>query len=405
MGDIKHNFDVIIVGSGIAGSALACALGGSSMRVAVIEAQKISTAWPEQNDSIDGFDARVSALTVASQGFLQSLDVWPAICEKRVSPYQHMHVWDADGTASIDFSANDINQPCLGHIVENSLTINALARRMTQFPNVQLIDQSKLESFSVGGVGSEIVLDDGRVLTAPLVVAADGANSQIRHQAEFLMREWDYNHKAIVATVQTSKKHQQTAWQRFLPEGPLAFLPLQSSNFDEHFCSIVWSATPQYADNLMALGDQEFCENLATAFEYRLGKITAVGSRVCFPLKQRHAVSYVKPGLALVGDAAHTIHPLAGQGINLGLLDVRALAEELLRAEARSLNFGELAVLQRYERRRKGSNLAMMAGMEGFKRLFEQPALPVRWARNTGMRWLDKTTGLKHQVMRKAMGL
>ena len=190
-----------------------------------------------------------------------------------------------------------------------------------------------------------------------------------------------------------------------MPEGPLAFLPLHSSKFDEGFSSIVWSAIPQYAENLMVLDDQEFCENLAKAFEGQLGSISAVGSRVCFPLKQRHAVSYVKPGLALVGDAAHTIHPLAGQGINLGLLDVKVLAEELLRAAARSLKPGELSVLKRYERRRKSSNLAMMASMEGFKRLFEQPALPVRWARNTGMRCLDKTMWLNHQLMRKAMGL
>jgi 2-octaprenylphenol hydroxylase len=403
--DRVHEFDVIIVGSGIAGSALACALGGSSMRVAIIEAQALSTQWPDQKDSVDGFDSRVSALTIASQDFLQSISVWPAIVEKRVSPYRHMHVWDAEGTGSIDFSASDINEPFLGHIVENRLTVNALVRRMEQCSNVQIIDQMRLEKFSSGDEGNEIVLADRRVLRAPLVVAADGANSQIRAQAGFVMREWEYGHKAIVATVQTSKKHQQTAWQRFLPEGPLAFLPLQSSNPDEHLCSIVWSAIPQYAENLMEQNDSEFRQSLAAAFEYQLGDVTAISSRSCFPLKQRHAVSYVKTGLALVGDAAHTIHPLAGQGINLGLMDVKVLAEELLRAESRGLSPGELTSLQRYERRRKGSNLAMMASMEGFKRLFEQRSLPIRWARNTGMHWLNKTSLLKHQLMRKAMGL
>ena len=405
MPDGIHQFDIIIVGSGIAGSALACALGGSSMRVAIIEAQKISTEWPDQKDGVDGYDSRVSALTIASQDFLKNLGVWPAIVEQRVSPYRHMHVWDAEGTGSIDFSASDINQPLLGHIVENRLTVNALARRIVQFANVQIIDQMRLEKFAGGDNGNEIVLTDGRILRAPLVVAADGANSQIRSQAGFVMREWDYGHKAIVATVQMSKPHQQTAWQRFLPEGPLAFLPLESASCEEFLCSIVWSAIPQYADNLMQQNDGEFCKSLTAAFEGRLGDVMAISSRSCFPLKQRHAVSYVKPGLVLVGDAAHTVHPLAGQGINLGLMDVKVLAEELLHAESRGLAPGELSSLRRYERRRKGSNLAMMVAMEGFKRIFEQHALPVRWARNTGMHWLNRTSLLKHQLMRKAMGL
>ena len=400
----SFDFDVIIVGGGLAGASLACALGGSDVRVAVVEAQTMSDEWPAQETHIDGFDARVSALTVASQQFLEDLGIWSSLVQQRVSPYCHMHVWDADGTGFVDFDAAEINQPVLGHIVENRLTVAALIASLKQHSNVQCLNPVKV----AGLIGNEqrrgLALEDGREIFAPIIVGADGANSRIRQQAEFAMREWDYGHHAIVATVKMSEPHQQTAWQRFLPEGPLAFLPLTGTD-DEHYCSIVWSALPTYADNLMALDDDEFCEQLGRAFENRLGKIEAVSKRFSFPLRQRHAKTYIQPGLVLVGDAAHTIHPLAGQGINLGLKDVRVLSEEILRAQRRGLALTDQSILLRYQRRRKTDNLAMMTTMEGFKRLFENPALPVRWLRNSGMRLFNNTQLVKRQVMRSAMGL
>ncbi|MEE8056826.1 MAG: FAD-dependent monooxygenase [Pseudomonadales bacterium] len=415
MNTFATEFDVIIVGAGMVGSALACALGGSSLSVAVIETQLLNDDWPEQDDCVDGFDSRVSALTVASQHFLQQLDVWPSVVGRRVSPYRHMHVWDAEGTGSIHFAAQDINQPVLGHIVENRITSTALLRRIKQHDNIQFIAPAKLASIQpqLDNVNNDpstntrhrLLLEDGRHLHAALVVAADGANSTLRSLVEFTMREWDYGHHAIVTTVETEQPHLETARQRFLSEGPLAFLPLLTAEGGQHFCSIVWSAIPQYVENIMALDDAAFADTLASAFEHQLGRVLATSPRFSFPLRQRHAIDYVKPGLALVGDAAHTIHPLAGQGVNLGLMDVRVLSEELLRAQQRQLNVGSLAVLARYQRRCKTANLATMVSMEGFKRLFEQPALPVRWARNTGMRWLDKAPLLKHRVMRQAMGL
>ena len=398
------DYDVIIVGGGLAGAALACALGGSALRVAVVEAQTLSGEWPAQQADINGFDARVSALTVASQHFLDDLGVWPALAEQRVSPYQHMHVWDADGTGFVDFNAAEINQPLLGHIVENRLTVAALVAKLKQFANIHCLDSTKV----AGLIGTEqrrgLALDDGREIFAAIIVAADGANSRIRQQAAFAMREWDYDHHAIVATVKTALPHQRTAWQRFLPEGPLAFLPLAGGE-SEQYSSVVWSAIPNYADNLMALDDEAFSEQLAAAFENRLGAIESVSRRFSFPLRQRHAQSYSQPGLVLVGDAAHSIHPLAGQGINLGLKDVKVLSEEMLRAQARGLPMTEQSILQRYQRRRKTDNLAMMASMEGFKRLFENSALPIRWLRNSGMRLFNNTQSIKSQVMRRAMGL
>jgi len=207
-----------------------------------------------------------------------------------------------------------------------------------------------------------------------------------------------------VCTVQTAEEHQATAWQRFLPTGPLAFLPLPGTS-DQHYCSIVWSLTDDRAAEVLALDDDAFCTQLSRVFEGNLGGVIGTSARAAFPLRQRHAVDYIQPGVALVADAAHTIHPLAGQGINLGLQDVAALAEELLAAHAKGLELGQLDVLGRYQRRRKGENLLMMAAMDGFKRLFEQKALPLRWLRNTGMRGVAQVGPLKTKLMRQAMGI
>ena len=399
-------FDVIIVGAGIVGGALACALGDSDLKVAIIEAQPCKTDWPEQSDTITGFDMRVSALTAASTNFLADMGVWQAIQQRRISPYRQMHVWDAEGTGNIHFNADEINQPVLGHIVENRLVAYALLHKIRQHNAIELIAPAKLDTIEqLDDQKYQLSLDDGQQLSADLLVAADGANSKVRSLAEIKVREWDYDQHAIVATVKTERAHQQTAWQRFLPEGPLAFLPLATADKQQQFCSIVWSAIPSYAENIMAMDDAEFSTALTHAFENTLGQVIDVSRRFSFPLRQRHAVDYVKTGIALVGDAAHTIHPLAGQGVNLGLMDALALSEELLRAKQRGLNLGSLPVLERYQRRRKAANLSMMAGMEGFKRLFEQPALPIRWLRNIGMNWLDKARPLKNRVMRQAMGL
>jgi 2-octaprenylphenol hydroxylase len=401
----QQTFDVIIVGAGIAGSALAVALQESRYRIAVIEVLGLQTDWPENGQGVADFDPRVSALTIASQEFLQQLGTWPLIAGQRVCAYRHMHVWDGDGTAAIDFDADDINAACLGHIVENRLTVTALHQRIRKAGKVQVFAGSKVTDLFEQDDRRGITLADGQQLLAPLLVAADGAHSFVRRQAGFELREWQYGHSAIVTTVKMTEPHQLTAWQRFTPEGPIAFLPLPTTDDQQQMCSIVWSALSQYAENLMGLDDEAFAEQLARAFEYRLGEVEAVGPRFSFPLTQRHAKDYIQPGIALVADAAHTIHPLAGQGINIGLKDVRALAEELLRAEQRGIAPGHLSVLRRYQRQRKADNLAMMASMEGFKRLFAETALPVRWLRNAGMRNLNNLPIVKNQIIKMAVGV
>ena len=248
-------------------------------------------------------------------------------------------------------------------------------------------------------------LADGRRPGARLVVAADGAHSRLRQWVGLPTREWDYDQQAIVCTVRTAQSHGYTAWQRFSRTGPLAFLPLLNEQGDEHFCSIVWSQDTGEARRLMALDDTGFRAELEHAIEQALGPVEQVSRRVAFPLRQRHAKEYVAEGFALVGDAAHTIHPLAGQGANLGYGDVRVLLDELARARQAGMNPADDLLPARYQRRRKGENLAMMAAMEGFKQLFARDEPALRWLRNAGMRWLDGLGPVKNRMAAQAMGL
>ena len=402
---IAQRFDIAIIGAGLAGSALAAALGGSPWRVALIEAQPLSLQWPALGNGIDDFDLRVSALTAASQHFLEQLGAWRHIVAQRVSSYRHMHVWDGDGTGAIHFDAAEVNRGELGHIVENNLLQTALLHSVNAHRNVQVFSSAPVEKFAHDSNGIDITLQDGTSLHTTLLVGADGSNSRVREWAQFSMRDWDYGHTAIVATIQTERAHAQTARQIFRREGPLAFLPLQTLSGDEHFSSIVWSTLPDEAQSLMAMNDEHFMQALGRAFEFTLGEIKGTSRRVAFPLRARHVNEYVQTNIALIGDAAHTIHPLAGQGINLGFLDAQALARELLRAQQRGLSAADSDVLGRYQRERKSDNVATLAAMEGFKRLFGAQALPVRLLRNVGLKWADRSGPLKRLMIRQAMGI
>jgi 2-octaprenylphenol hydroxylase len=399
----RSDVDVAIVGGGIAGLALAAALGDSGLRIAVIEARALPALESDRGDAVTDFDTRVSALTGRSIAFLKELGVWPAICAQRQCPYAHMTVWDAEGTGRIEFDAREVAAESLGSIVENSTIVAALAARVEELRDIELVVPARLAGLDYEGTQSLLSLDTGRTIRCELLVAADGALSPTRDLLAVRTREWDYGHRAIVTTAAFERPHAATAWQRFLPTGPLALLPLPASG--DRLCSIVWSIDESQADDLLARDDDAFAAALTDASEGVLGAVQACAPRLAFPLRQRHAVDYVMPGAALVGDAAHTIHPLAGQGINLGLADVAVLSEEIHRATARGLAPGRDDVLRRYQRRRKGDNLRMMVAMDGFKRLFGANALPVRWLRNTGMRGVAAVPALKRRIIREAMGV
>ncbi len=394
---MNTDYDLIISGGGMVGAMLVCALGQTDLNIALLEGTPLERIQPNTK-----LDYRVSAINRASQRIFAAVGAWENMTAWRVSPFRAMQVWDAAGSGQIHFDSADLGEPLLGWIIENRVIQAALLERAQQLPAVTLRCPAALESAEplTENGGWQVQLTDGCVLTTRLLVGADGAQSKVRRLADIDASGWDYDQQAVVANVRTAEPHQETAWQRFLPAGPLAFLPLADGR-----CSIVWSTAPETADELLARDEADFARMLADAFDRRLGEIVEVGPRSAFPLRLQHARAYVKPGLALIGDAAHVVHPLAGQGVNLGLLDAATLAEVILDALATGHDFSSIKTLRRYERRRKGDNLLMLGVMDGFKRLFGNTLPPVRLLRNLGLNLTDAIGPLKNGIARRAMGL
>ena len=389
-----NDYDVVISGAGLVGLALAAALGRDGFRVAVLDPRQPDCDWPPGS-----IDLRVYAISRASQRLFETLGAWPAIAPL-AQPYRDMRVWDAGSPGEVHFDAADLGEPDLGHIIESRVIECALLGVLEGIDSVTRLCPAALDRFEDAGGRRRVLLRDGAVLDTKLLVGADGKSSRVRELAGIPVQVSDYGQQALVAVVATERPHRDTAWQRFLPSGPLAFLPLHDGR-----CSIVWSATSDRAEALLALDDEAFRERLGEAFEYRLGRITACGERALFPLVRQSADAYVQPRLALVGDAAHVVHPLAGQGVNLGLKDVQALADALRAARARGRDPGALPVLRRYERARRGDNLLTMMTMDAFKQLFGSEALPLRALRGAGMKLFEAAAPLKTRVVRAAMGL
>ena len=404
--DKQTDFDVIIIGCGLVGAVMALSLKDTRLRIGIADRQPFDPSKAPFLASPTRFDARVSALTVKSQQILQALDVMEKVEQIRHSPYTDMEVWDGEGTGSIHFSASSLGQASLGSIVENSVLLAALHEELSHVSNLSLLVPCSVESIEQRDGAVALRSVEGEDYSTRLLIGADGANSRVRELMNFPTREWDYQHTAVVTTVATELPHQQTAWQRFMASGPLAFLPLRQQDGDEQeHCSIVWSLVPEQAEKIMNLDDEAFCRQLGTAFEHRLGEIRWADRRFQLPLRQRHATSYYQAGVALIGDAAHTIHPLAGQGVNLGLLDASELASQLAKAASAGRNVDDPRILARYQRARKGHNLGMMWMMEGFKHLFAEQAPPVQWLRNAGLDAVDSLGPLKNELARRAMGL
>lgn len=397
----SHHHDVVIVGIGMVGASLAALLGGAGLNVAMVDPRPEALALADVGGGQPA--PRVSALTPVSQRLLEGLGAWPLIRDRRVTPYTAMQVWDGEGSGDIGFRADQAGVPVLGHIVENDVVLAALEHCLTRMPNVRQHYGQRVASLGDDPGAPQVVLDNGERLAASLVVAADGARSPLRHMAGIEINERDTGHHALVTTVRTTLPHAATARQAFLTTGPLAFLPLTVEG-DSHYCSIVWSTSPQEAERLEALERVALAGELAGAFDHRLGEVEVLDRAWCFPLSQRHAQRYYQPGLVLIGDAAHSIHPLAGQGVNLGLLDAAVLAEELLQARTRGCELGEEWQLARYQRRRRGDNASMLALMDGFRMLFgaRHPALTL--ARNLGLSSVDRLGPLKRLIMQQATG-
>ncbi|OOG37747.1 UbiH/UbiF/VisC/COQ6 family ubiquinone biosynthesis hydroxylase [Rhodanobacter sp. C05] len=385
--------DVAVVGGGMVGAAAALALARAGFSTALLEA-RAPTAWSMD----DEVDLRVVGLAPSSLALLKDLGVWTSIRDARVGPYAHMHVWDAESGAAIDFDAASEGHDLLGYIVENSLVQWTLWQAL-EAAGVRRLCPAEVKGFEAREDRIQLELADGETLAAGLLVAADGAASPLRQLAGIGTRGRDYAQRAVVAHVRTERPHENTAWQRFLPSGPLALLPLADGR-----SSIVWSLPEAEAQRVLALDEQAFLDELGLASDFRLGRILAATRRAAFPLKLQLAESYQADRFVLLGDAAHAVHPLAGQGVNLGLRDVAELRDTLLAARNAGRDIGARHVLRRYARRRRSADTLDALGFDALARIYawQSPALVA--ARGLGVRLLDHLAPLKRRIAGHAAG-
>ncbi len=392
-------FRVAIVGGGPVGLAIAARLAAGTHGRHL--ALRLLDGGPAPQWSVEHTDLRVYALSRASQRLLQGIGVWEAVAARRVSPYSSMQVWDGghdDPGGVLRFEAADIGEPDLGHIVEDSLLRVALIEHLRSHTDVTLTFGARVASLEQGEDRATLRLEDGERVRADLIIAADGGSSRLRELAGLPVISCGYGQHAIVTHVSTEHDHELRARQRFLPDGPLAFLPLSDGRV-----SIVWSMPSAKAKALQVAAEPEFLQALQEASDGVLGTLSAPSPRGAFPLRMLHLLRYTQPGLVLTGDAAHTVHPLAGQGMNLGLLDAAQLASTLERALDEGQTPGDLRVLRRYERASKGENLAMLLALDAMARGFPVSGLtsPLRRA---GFAIMQGFAPGRRWLMRQALG-
>ncbi|MEY8674580.1 UbiH/UbiF/VisC/COQ6 family ubiquinone biosynthesis hydroxylase [Francisella philomiragia] len=387
--------DVVIVGGGMVGLSLALSLHQNGLQVAVIEAREMN--YKHLNS--DRVETRVSAINHTSKRLLEDLGVWNAIKSNRISPYYQMCVWDDVPSESITISAEEISEHSLGNIVENDVITQALITEISN-TGIEIYANQRIEKIQKNGNGNtELVVLADKIVETSLIVGADGANSFVRDYFNFETKVKPYKHTAIVATLELEKQHNQTAYQRFYDKGVLAFLPLENPNK----ASIVWSVKTDYADFLMSLADEKFELELAKAINNTFGSVKLLSKRFSFELIQRHAKSYIKSNVVLVGDAAHTIHPLAGQGVNIGFKDVIALSKVVSEAFAKGRLIGHISMLDKYQRERKLDNTKMIALMKAFKEVFGSENDYIKKARRAGFEFVDKYSIVKSLVVKQAL--
>ncbi|HEX4023140.1 MAG TPA: FAD-dependent monooxygenase [Steroidobacteraceae bacterium] len=412
---MSPDYDIAVVGAGLAG-ACAAALLARHTGIAAERIVLLAGALPPALAADAPPDLRVVALSRASERILQSAAAWARVPARRLCAYERMRVWQEssapDGAGALCFDAADVGEPNLGYIAESALLQRACLESFREAGGVlrtgqvhSLATDTACVHLGLAGRGGAAAADAGEadgggaVLSARLVIGADGAHSLVRSQAHIPARTRDYHQLALIATVRTQRPHEHTAWQRFLRTGPLALLPL----FDGS-SSIVWSLDTAHAGPLCDCPAAQFEQQLEAAIGGALGAVTLASERRCFPLHSVAAESYVAPRCALVGDAAHVIHPLAGQGANLGLLDAAALCEVLGAAIAQGEDPGALRALRGYEQQRRTHNLVMDAAMSAFQRGFAATSLPLAWLAGRGLGLVNRSTTLKRAFARQALG-
>ncbi|MGB3725293.1 MAG: UbiH/UbiF/VisC/COQ6 family ubiquinone biosynthesis hydroxylase [Glaciecola sp.] len=385
---MNSQYDAVIVGAGIVGQALALGLAQAGHSVAVVDKQMA----PDVNQN-DAFSARVSAISAASESLLTSLGAWQHIQRKQA--YRGMQVWDHNGFGNIEFTAQEMNADHLGHIVENDQVNHALYKQCQTYSSIQHYFEQHITHMQSDDQCAELKLESSKVLRTKLLIGADGAHSLVRKAFAFKHTYWDYDHTAIVANVRTEHEHGNIAKQAFTPFGPLAFLPLAEPNT----MSIVFSQQSTKASDLLNLSEREFEKALQVAIDNHFGKVSLLTPRTGIPLTMRYARQWTSKHVAVVGDAAHTIHPLAGQGANLGLADAEALLR-LIKQQPELL--GETKQLRQYERWRKAEAIKVIATMEGFKQLFDGDNAFKKLVRNIGLQTANKVSPLKQFFIQQA---
>ncbi|XWY21456.1 FAD-dependent monooxygenase [Bisgaard Taxon 45] len=386
-------FDLVIVGGGMVGLALAANLANAPLRIALIEAFPPTT-------SPDTITHRVSALNLASQQLLTQLGVWQAITQLRATEYHAMYVWEKDSFANIHFNTEGLGLSHLGHIVENHLIQHTLWQKVNAQKNIDILTALP-QTLGVTESHAMLSLNDGQMLATKLLVGADGANSWVRKQTNIPLIFRDYGHHALVCNVTTTEPHQHCARQIFSKDSILAFLPLHQS----HLCSIVWSQPGEQAEHLAQCDEEEFNRALSVAFDMQMGLCQVQGERQAIKLTARYARDFAQNRIALVGDAAHTIHPLAGLGVNLGLQDVLELTHTIEENIKANVDIGQYRYLRSYERKRKKEAIKMLLVMQGLKDLFHGDHPIKKLIRGIGLSATDKFTLAKTELMKQALGL
>lgn len=385
--------DVLVIGGGFAGGALACALGDRDLRAVAVEAADPSA----QLDT--GFDGRASAISLTSRRLLERIGIWHRVSDE-ACPMLDIRVADGASKLFLHYDHREVGDEPFGHMVENRHLRRATFERLIAHPTAMLLAPARLTSLTRASDGVEGRLAGGGRIRAPLAVAADGRNSPTREDAGIRVTGWRYGQTAIVCTVAHAEPHRFVAVEHFLPAGPFAILPLNDNR-----SSIVWTERARLAPTIMALDRGAFTAELARRFGDFLGALTVVGPRWSYPLSLQFAATATAPRLALIGDALHAMHPIAGQGLNMGYRDVAALAEVLTSAKADGGDLGSRAVLATYERWRRFDNLQMMVATDGLNRLFSNDIAPIRLARDVGLAVVNEIPPLKRLFMRHAMGL
>lgn len=364
----SKRWDVVVVGGGMVGATTALDFAQNGFEVLLLEKTQPKLEW----DNTRPYQARVSALTRASENILKNLGVWDGIEKRRFHAFTDTHVWEDISSAEVHFSAAEISEENLGFVIENEVIVASLWERLIQHDRVGCAFGEKIVSIDLTTEHAQLIFQSGELVTTKLLVAADGAFSSVRDLVGIKTIERDYQQCAIVGCVKTALDNQNTCWQRYQDDGPFAYLSME-----KNISSIAWYLPVEKMEWALGLSDSDFKQAIEKASGSKLGKVEEVYERAGFPLIRRHAEHYVEPHFALVGDAAHTVHPQAGQGVNLGLLDAVALVETVAKERKQTnKDWGRKSVLRRYERWRKGDNIVVQRAMEGFDWLFKQDSQP-----------------------------